>query len=210
MLVNHEKQIIYFHIPRTGGTLVQKNLKKILPDSKEFWGWDKDGDLSHIHYERAKKYINIKTLENYKKICFVRNPYERLYSAFIVRKQKLIEAKIIKPNVNFNNFIINVLNNKNIFNNKKLIHFMPMYCFTHDINHNKKITEIYKHDDFKNNYIKLFESLDLVADVNFNNNNAVKSKLNKDNFMDNISQETIKKINEIYDLDFKYFDYSKL
>jgi len=72
MMKNSKHKCLFIHIPRTGGKTIRKTLKGLidtLPGDKGFHG-----------YLRTDKYV--KRYEKHLKFAFVRNPWDRVASAF--------------------------------------------------------------------------------------------------------------------------------
>ena len=127
------------------------------------------------------KYINNLNLENINYYTYVRNPYNRIISAFFYKNKgkKIKDFKLfVKKHLikfNFDNYF-----------DKNLIHYYPQYMFICD-------------NDFKINKVK-FDKLENKEEYN----------IKKYNLIDYFDLETIKIINEIYKTDFKMFDYKLL
>ena len=104
--VNHDLKAIYIHIHKTGGTTMAMNLKKYYnfqtyylrrPDHSQFCLDRKKKKYINyenrihgiINYYKTSKFINRKMNMNqekwntYFKFCFIRNPYEGIYSRII-------------------------------------------------------------------------------------------------------------------------------
>lgn len=85
MIISHAKKFIFFHIGKTGGTTVERRLADYHDDAPGFLSFDPDSYGIHSHVglsyfcESAKRY---ELLRNYYTFCFVRNPYDFLYSVF--------------------------------------------------------------------------------------------------------------------------------
>lgn len=206
MLINDDRKFIFFHIPKTGGTTIQKHLVTVCRSKKEkfreFWGLSKNGDLSHIHYDRAIKYIDIGKLDKYIKVCIVRNPYDRLYSGFIEKRG----YRYSKNKEGFNKFIKEKLNNKIIYQ-KEFIHIAPCSYFTHS-NKVLKMNKVIKYENYKKE-IDAF-----LMEHGYNNKYSNRNVRNKQfnaqyKYLDKYNEESIAKVNDIFNLDFEYFGYEK-
>ncbi len=136
-----KNKIIFFHIPKTAGKYIRKILSKY-KITHSFWGHDlsRKIDKAHIHYSIAHEYIDKTILETYNKFCVVRNPYERLISAFNYRKVMINQYKDI------NTFCLQYIKNNtfdtiNIYN----VHFVPQYKFISNNNNKINVNYIIKY-----------------------------------------------------------------
>ncbi len=89
---NNNKNIIFIHIPKNGGTYLSKLLpKEVVENSNYQWGWDKKIklDIAHIPYFYFHKNKNVLSdkrdiIESKDTLyyCFTRNPYDRIISVY--------------------------------------------------------------------------------------------------------------------------------
>jgi hypothetical protein len=114
---------IFFHIPKTGGNSIYESLF-----SKEVWG---HRDVSYYRFVFGRKKFN-----RYFKFCLVRNPYQRVYSAYCFLKKggmnendQLFNSKHLSQYNSFEDFVINGLAKKEIIN---WVHFKPQCSFIQD------------------------------------------------------------------------------
>lgn len=217
--INHDLKAIYIHIHKTGGTTIAMNLKKYYgfetyylrrPDHSKFCNDRKKKKYINfenrihgiINYFKTSPFINKKMKMNqekwdkYYKFCFIRNPYDRIVSAW---------NHINRFNIPFQNY----LNLKNKCNDVEFIHmFMPQY--------RSMINEKAKNYI---NYIGFFENLNDDFDIILKNigiKDIVHNKENKLNvrkhkpFYEYYNQEVLDKVNYLMDEDFKYLNYEKI
>jgi len=111
---------IYVHIPKTGGISVNDAL------------WGNPGGV-HKTMEQYARIFSPQTLEEYFKFAIVRNPWDRLVSAFFFLKdggKHSRDAKWAEDHLSsfdeFEDFVLNWLNEENIH---KGIHFIPQADF---------------------------------------------------------------------------------
>lgn len=77
----YNNKYIFLHIPRTGGSLIEQNLREIY--SETYSGPDKMG-ISKQHYTLDKLLYNNNINENNKFIfTFVRNPFDKIVSSYL-------------------------------------------------------------------------------------------------------------------------------
>ncbi len=199
MLINFKKKYIFFHIPKTGGTTVHKNLrhKSRHERRKEFWGWFS----AHKTYSEVKPFLETRGAINFHKFCFVRNPYDKIYSGFLQGNGYGYE----KSREGFNKFI-NELDNKIIYDKSRL-HITPMHHFVY-YEGKCMMDEIYRMENFEEDFNKILEKYEY--EKQYFNRNVKNNKFDKLKYIDMYNKKSIEKINTLYDTDFEYFGYDKL
>ena len=91
MIICKEKKFVFIHIPKNSVTAMGKALNKTYKNLQHFRDVERDGinigiDKMHLYYEVINKFISKNILDKYLKFCIVRNPYNKLYSAWNYRK----------------------------------------------------------------------------------------------------------------------------
>ena len=150
-----ENKCIFIHITKTAGTSVAKSLFGYLP----------------YHY-KAIDYRVIygrKIFEQYYKFAFVRNPWDRTYSAYRYLKSggwndddKLWAEQNISEFDDFNQFIENWLTLSNI---KKHIHFTPQYKFICDNKDNLLINYLAYFETINDDFEQIARHLNIDANI---------------------------------------------
>lgn len=84
-----EHRTIFFHVPRTGGTSVERMLAKgpldaSVVDRERLWGWDpQEGfNLHHATLATTRRLIGPERFAAYYKLAVVRDPFSRLVSVY--------------------------------------------------------------------------------------------------------------------------------
>lgn len=205
MLINLKYGFIFIHIPKNSGSAMTEQLvSKYETDYKILEGVDLENglDVMHLYGDVFDKYINMELMQKMFKFCIVRNPYNKLYSAWHFIKER-------HGYDNINDFVKNKLSKEFIFGREYIpgdarVHYRPQYTF------------IKKSDETKPyvNYILRYESLNsdirmmnIVTGLDiplYANSNTQKS------YIDYFDKESIKKINELYKDDFEMFGYDML
>lgn len=219
--INHNLEAIFIHVPKTAGTFVRENLEKYhgfkfysfkRPDHdliskpnpynhryKQFAG---SKDLGIYQYAKTSNYINRiinmneTKWDNYKIFCFVRNPYDRVVSAwnYLNKKHDL--------SIDFSKYIWM----ENEVSDFEYIHmFMPQYKNLIDSSNNLKT-------NFIGRFEKLYEDFqNILEQIGCKNNNFDLEKKNNfehENITQYISnQKILGKINELFKKDFELFGY---
>jgi hypothetical protein len=77
------QKLLFVHIPRTGGTSV----------SKALYG----GTIGHLHLSEWENLLRAEQFEQYTSFSIIRNPFDRLLSAYhFLRKRRQLPKRIIK------------------------------------------------------------------------------------------------------------------
>ena len=89
IMISHELKCIFIHIPRTGGSIIEKLLV-----GQDWWIFDKK--TKHLIASQAKKLYS-EYWNDYFKFSFVRDPYSRMLSltTFDIIRKISLEAKIL-------------------------------------------------------------------------------------------------------------------
>ena len=195
--------LLFIHIPKTGGTVFENKLKKlyvqtlysgignnILP--KPF----NKTSLQHQRYitlyeNRMKLNINF---ENIKVFALVRNPYDRVISDLFWHR---LLKKGDSPKEVYN-LICNYVKGIKVIDK----HHIPQYHYVTDIN-GELIPSImiFKTENLNNDNDIINKKLEI-------NINIKKSNINK-NYSKYLNTKSIKLINKVYAKDFELFDYKK-
>ena len=138
---NTEQKYIFIHIPKNAGKYKRNEIKKKFQIIKSFWGVQKNFDFAHVPYIKIEKYVD--NIEEYYIHSYLRNPYDRIISAFFYKNKN-------KNMKDFQNFCKNQLLSIsfNFYNyNAKYIHYYPQYLFLYDDDfqssvHVKKIEDV--------------------------------------------------------------------
>jgi hypothetical protein len=123
---NNNIYYIFIHIPKNSGKYIRENIQnnnnnKIV---KYYWHIYSNLDLAHIPYVKKDEFIEKNIEYNY--FTYVRNPYDRIISAFFY---------INYNNINdFKNFVKDVLTKYNfsMMYDFNIIHYYPQYLFVCD------------------------------------------------------------------------------
>lgn len=205
---NKDKKLKFVHITKTSGTYIEdialkKNIKwgrfdeKLQYISRKF---RRNGPGSGSPWHEPIIYLNEFPYDDKTNLfTIVRNPYDRIVSECLCKWGGEFAKKMDTPEDL--NFYINEQVNRAL--NLNFHHFVPQYIYTHDskgkqiVNHIIKFEEMEKFNDLMKEY-----NIDLVYDIKPKN----KKKFN----ISDISQKNIELINNVYHLDFEYYNYEKI
>ena len=203
-----EKNLLFIHIPKTGGTVIEDEIKKKYKQTL-YSGYINNilespfnkFSLQHQFYTTIYKYQNKLDVNfnNIKIFTVVRNPYDRIISDLFwwKRKKKYPEFKI---NYNDTEEIYNFIKNNYLNRDDLDNHNQPQYKFITDENlnliSNIKILKCETLND-TNNELNKFLGFNI---------NIKKENVNKD-YSKFLNKKSILLINEYYKKDFELFNY---
>jgi hypothetical protein len=201
MTINHEKKLIFIHIPKTAGTSVHASLgvKETLLNNKFV------GHKSICDYKKQyKNYWNI-----YLKFTVVRDPIDRFISAYKFMKMEenfwhspnnpnkypIHEHYKICNSLDINQYISYL--SKTTKNHSMLT--VPQIFFIMDKYEKIEIDYIAKYENLNNDLKKI--GIDLVDRLNIS---TIKDKSSIQ-----LTKKSKKMLYDIYDMDYQYFSYIK-
>ena len=231
MPISHDLKIIYVHIPKTGGGTIEKSLGIFGQDNNGslelnyniLYGKETNKFLQHLTIQEINE-IKKKEFDNYKKVSFVRNPYDKIVSEYFWRIQiygkKKIEFKKylfeeVIPRKNGKNIFI-----KNFYKNEDLvplldIHYLDQYKFLINRDGNFCTDFIGKFENLEEDFYKIFNFKIEENKIQKNKSNYIyylykkimPKFLKKKAYRRFYDNETRDLINKEYSKDLKFFDY---
>jgi hydroxymethylpyrimidine pyrophosphatase-like HAD family hydrolase len=196
-----DKKILFIHVPKTGGTIIERTIKKNISETLysgrsntllEF-PYNKTS-LQHQFYKTIYKFrdkLNV-NFDNIQIFSVVRNPYDRIIS-------DLFWYKLIDKEFNSNQ-VYDVIKNNYLYRDDLDNHNKPQYCFLVDENddliktiklfHTEKLNEL---NDELNNFLGF-------------NIDIKQKEVNKD-YRKYLNNNSISLINNFYKKDFELFNY---
>lgn len=176
----------FIHIPKVAGSAFYKLI---------------EGHNDKISYSGHTRAIS--------SLAFVRNPYDRLVSAYfyLMNSEELASElpaykELINAYKDFKDFILNIEKDNLI---EKIIHLKPMYYWICDDNRKIIVEKIFKIEDI--NAIDAFiDELGIEKKLSDMKTNTSEHK----HYLEYMDDEVIFEINKLYSLDFELFNYQKL
>jgi hypothetical protein len=190
-----QKKVIFIHIPKAAGSSVGMAL------------FDTD-IIGHYPYYLYEKY-DIKRFNSFFKFCVVREPFERLISAYFYllnggkgKADNKTGCYIRNNSSDLDDFILNVLNDEFC---QKHVHFVPQYQFVFDHNDTLKVDQVIKLSDLESDFNQILSNLNISKKLLTNNsNNSNNSNILSPN---DISDAAKQKVQLIYKKDFELFGF---
>jgi chondroitin 4-sulfotransferase 11 len=180
----------FFHIPKAAGTSICMAL----------FGYQ----VGHLNFNRLYN-SNPKKAMTYYKFTFVRNPWDRLISAYHFLLSGGMNANDMNWGqhnltnyIDFNDFVKNWLNEKNI---NTYVHFIPQHRFLESSNRIIKV-------DFVGKTETLNRDIEIVS--NKLGKQIFLEKINESkhaSYVDYYNQESINTVSRVYERDIELFGY---
>ena len=203
MIICDNKEFIFIHIPKNSGTEMTKALEKTYKDTKLLMLCERDGinigiDKMHLYYDVIDKYISKNILNKYFKFCIIRNPYNKLYSAWNFIKERHGYNDV-------NDFVKYKLDEKFIYGKEIIpgdarVHYRPQFTFVYDEENNKFADFIIRYENLNEDISKMNKKYGLNIPL-YDNGNTQK------NYINFFNKDSITKINNLYKKDFVLFNY---
>lgn len=205
-----QQNILFIHIPKTGGTIIENSLKKICGQS--IYSNTKNNllpepyntiSLQHQIYTTLYEYKNKLNIdfENVKIFSVVRNPYDRIISDLFWRS--VIDKKFLVNKNSTPDKIFDIIKNNYLYRSDYDNHNIPQYKFVTDKNGDLipnikifKTETLNKDNEIINDYLKV-------------NLNIINKNVNKD-YSKYLNKDSINLINEFYKKDFELFNYDMI
>lgn len=188
---------IFIHIPKAGGISTIKSL----------YGEEANG-FGHPTYAHFLRLYGKKRFEKYFKFTFVRNPWDRLLSAYNFLKkggmnhmdQQFCE-NIVSSYDTFEQFVLEWVTPENV---KSWVHFIPQYHYVYDNNRNLVIDFVGRFEQFETDFESIREKLG--TGIPLKHLNKTKDKKEK-SYRDAYTLEMAEKVAEVYKEDIELFGY---
>ncbi|RLA53811.1 MAG: hypothetical protein DRR42_03660 [Gammaproteobacteria bacterium] len=217
MLVSDRKKFMFVHNPKAAGSSIRNALSQY--DDRDNFYWDHEDntklgrvlDKAHITLDDLSVYTDSSLLADYFVFGFVRNPYERVYSAF----QEKNSQWDITDDTNFNTFIQTKLNEITIRFDWNFIHFCPQHYFFYQ-GGKCKADFIGRLENLRRDYARAINLAKLDADTDLPYLNRRSAGLSNSEetpvlstYLDKYDPTSLSIVNRLYDRDFVYFGYDK-
>jgi hypothetical protein len=202
MVLYHNLQCIFIHIPKTAGTSIEQFLKDNGKNDIEYIGVRNGRSLHHLMAFELKREIPF-IYDKYYKFSIVRNPYDRLLSEYYWTPIKGIGFKSNQTKADFITYVSKVVKNKLYFDNIYNDHFIPQYLFLYN-NNKLLVDQLFKYEDLE--WIVQYLKKKLNIEKNFPYLNKSKYSYIKKDWNDRQKE----RIYKIYKIDFILFNYLKI
>lgn len=191
-----DNEILFLHIPRTGGSIIENKLKKIY--NIDLFGGDETIGLSEQHFtanEIMRRQINIHKLFSF---TFVRNPFDRILSTYL--------NGIMNHTKSFDDYIDTI---KNVVENK--LYYTIVSIDSSDLSHYKPQFELLENltPDFIGRFENYENDIKILSNMHPKLNCLCEVNIKKRNvdYKKYYNERNRKIIEELYKDDLKTFNY---
>ena len=210
--------LIFVHIPKTGGSFIEGKLKiinEVLYGTYKIFG-------GHHSINKFISKLNIDNISSYNRFAVVRNPYDRIISAYNYLKKTKISHRIewnnLSSPLSISDFICSIYN---LYKKKKLLvikkenwHFQQQYKFVvNDLNKKNILCNILKYENLQDDFEKFIELYKKKKNIYNLFYNIIYKKIKiKEHYdiLNILNFNDINMINEIYKEDFLLFGYDNI
>ncbi len=138
-MISYSKKIIFIHIPKTGGTSIEKmfwpysfqNNEKNLRRGfiNKYHNQYQTGGLQHLTASNIKKAVGQDVFNEFSKFSVIRNPYDKIISQFSYMKKRKDLRDFIEMDINtpFKEYLALITKTEHV-------QWMPQYKFLFDEN----------------------------------------------------------------------------
>lgn len=210
MVWDHEKKYIFIHIPKTGGTTVEKSLSCQKHENgfmiPQFIQTMMKAS-QHFIWSDYVNHLGQQVYDSYLKFTIVRNPYTRLVSDFHwVSRDHMKNIKNINNIKNISNidqyidFAENIINENKYSENIFYDHFMPQYQYIFDNDNKLMVDKLFRQEKF--------EEIETFLKDNFGVDKLTLGEIGTTEKIE-LTVEQKEKIYNIYKKDFELLGYEK-
>lgn len=181
-------KLLLIHVPKTGGNAIYESLPEVLGTHKNIFGMKKRSKLPMI--------------------SFVRNPWDRLVSAYYYLEQggmNNFDKKNFKKHLekfdDFKDFVYSLEDDSSVIN--KVLHLKPQKFFV-CVKGKIKVDEVYRFENLEDDFNQIVEKYNLKISKPFKKHNSS----NHPNYQECYDDKMIEIVKKVYSEDIKLFNYS--
>lgn len=202
-MVLRERKLIFFHIPKVAGFSIEKFLYPVEMDYRIFhenvvYGLHNGKMAQHLDYEGLLPYVGQEFMDEAFKFAFVRNPWDRLHSAF-----SYLKPHYIKSFGSFEGFVKNACEQVVKGKYGPTAHIKPQYDYLVDKNGKSVLNYIGKYESLAESFDILKGMIGIEGKLPHLNRSGLKSET----YQEAYTPETIALVANAYKKEIDYLGY---
>ena len=147
MVWSHKRKIIFIHVPKTGGTSIERTLN--LMNGRNGYGVIKHAAFQHFCWNEFKELLGEDIYNKYFKFSIVRNPYQRIISEYFWCDIPGIGFKSNQSMDDFLNYAEEIVSKQNWYETIYHDHFIPQTTYLFDNNDNLMIDKLFRFEKYQ-------------------------------------------------------------
>ena len=208
-MISYELKCIFIHIPKCGGSSVERTLWPRPEDRNEtnlysgfiskYRNKYQTGGLQHLLATQVREEIGQKIFQEFYKFAFIRNPWDRIVSQFAYMQQRpdLMDYIGMSHNTEFKMYL-------ELIQQKEHVQWMPQHKFLYDEERMLLVDQIGRLESFKTDFSTILDYLRIDEPVQAAHVNRSKRKPLLTYFND---RESVEMVADIYSEDIDLFGY---
>ena len=208
-MISYELKCIFIHIPKCGGSSIEKTLWPRSEDRNEanlYWGFIskyhnkyQTGGLQHLLASQVRQEVGAKIFEEFYKFTFIRNPWDRIVSQFAYMQQRPDLMEYIGMNIDteFKSYL-------GLIQQKEHVQWMPQYKFILDDEGTLLVDQIGRLESFETDFSSILAALKLDQSEEAAHLNRSNRKSLNEYYSD---REAVEMVADIYAKDIELFGY---
>ena len=208
-MISYELKCIFIHIPKCGGSSIERTLWPRPEDRKEanlyggfiskYLNKYQTGGLQHLLASQVREEVGMNVFETFYKFAFVRNPWDRVVSQFAYMQQRpdLMDYVGMSQETEFKAYL-------ELIQQKEHVQWMPQHRFLLDEDGTLLVDQIGRIESLKTDFSSILAKLNLNKSAQLTHANRSDRQPIEKYYND---RETLEIVANIYSEDIKLFGY---
>ena len=208
-MISYELKCIFIHIPKCGGSSIERTLWPRPEDRKEanlyggfiskYLNKYQTGGLQHLLASQVREEVGMNVFETFYKFAFVRNPWDRVVSQFAYMQQRpdLMDYVGMSQETEFKAYL-------ELIQQKEHVQWMPQHRFLLDEDGTLLVDQIGRLESLRTDFSSILAKLNLNKSAQLTHANRSDRQPIEKYYND---RETVEIVANIYSEDIKLFGY---
>ena len=208
-MISYELKCIFIHIPKCGGSSIERTLWPRPEDRKEanlyggfiskYLNKYQTGGLQHLLASQVREEVGMNVFETFYKFAFVRNPWDRVVSQFAYMQQRpdLMDYVGMSQETEFKAYL-------ELIQQKEHVQWMPQHRFLLDEDGTLLVDQIGRLESLRTDFSSILAKLNLNKSAQLTHANRSDRQPIAEYYND---RESVEMVADIYSEDIKLFGY---